>query len=150
MGEAAAVGERKGTRSNPLIVGLAQINNSFSGQNYLPYAVGLLEAHVRAHAARPERYRFLLPLYKRLGADAAVEHLYSADVVGFSLYVWNERLSLEVARRLKAARPEILIVFAAPQVPDRAEPCLKPHPFVHVACPAAREQTFFQPPHAVP
>src|SRR5258708_3025399 len=150
MGEAAAVGERKGTRSNPLIVGLAQINNSFSGQNYLPYAVGLLEAHVRAHAARPERYRFLLPLYKRLGADAAVEHLYSADVVGFSLYVWNERLSLEVARRLKAARPEILIVFGGPQVPDRAEDWLRAHPFVDVACHGEGEETFFKLLESVP
>ena len=48
-------------------VGLVQINNSFSGQNYLPYAVGLLEAHVRRYAgswlgksAQRDKWRFCL------------------------------------------------------------------------------------------
>jgi hypothetical protein len=27
----------------PLKIGLVQINNSFSGQNYLPYSTGLLQ-----------------------------------------------------------------------------------------------------------
>ena len=49
-----------------LKVGLVQINNSFSGQNYLPYSVGLLQAYVQKHAADPDRYDFLLPVYKRM------------------------------------------------------------------------------------
>ena len=51
-------------------VGLVQINNSFSGQNYLPYAAGLLEAYVRKFAAEPSRFEFLLPVYKRARVDA--------------------------------------------------------------------------------
>ena len=30
-------------------VGLVQINNSFSGQNYFPYSVGLLQAYAQKH-----------------------------------------------------------------------------------------------------
>ena len=30
-------------------VGLEQINNSFSGQNYFPYSVGLLQAYAQKH-----------------------------------------------------------------------------------------------------
>ena len=55
-----------------LTVGLAQINNSFSGQNYLPYAIGLLQAYAERHATTPGRFRFLLPVYKRIRVDAAV------------------------------------------------------------------------------
>ncbi|MBI1776510.1 MAG: cobalamin B12-binding domain-containing protein [Proteobacteria bacterium] len=151
MGQAGATkGEVKGTPGNPLVVGLAQINNSFSGQNYLPYSIGLLQAHTLAHAAAPARYRFLLPLYKRLRADAAVEHLRSADIVGFSLYVWNERLSLEIAKRLKQVRPDVVIVFGGPQVPDRAEAWLRANPFVDIACHGEGEQVFLNLLEALP
>ena len=33
-------------KAAPIKVGLVQINNSFSGQSYLPYSVGLLESYV--------------------------------------------------------------------------------------------------------
>ena len=127
-----------------LTVGLAQINNSFSGQNYLPYAIGLLQSYAEHHAARPERFRFLLPVYKRIRVEAALEQLRDADVVGFSLYVWNERLTLEVARRLKAERPDIFIIFGGPQVPDRSEAFLRAHPFIDVVCHGEGEPTFLK------
>src|SRR4051812_19021605 len=123
-------------------VGLAQINNSFSGQNYLPYAVGLLESYVRTYAKAPARYDFLLPVYKRILADQAVAQLADADVVGFSTYVWNIKISLEIARRLKALRPGILIIFGGPQVPDRSEDFLRANPFIDVVANGEGEQTF--------
>jgi radical SAM superfamily enzyme YgiQ (UPF0313 family) len=123
-------------------VGLAQINNSFSGQNYLPYATGLLQSYVQQYAADPGRYRFLLPVYKRISADESVAALADADVVGFSTYVWNIRISLEIARRLKALRPEILVIFGGPQVPDRSEDFLRQHPFIDVVANGEGEQTF--------
>lgn len=39
----------------PLKVALVQINNSFSGQNYLPYAAGLLQSYTQKYAKKPER-----------------------------------------------------------------------------------------------
>jgi radical SAM superfamily enzyme YgiQ (UPF0313 family) len=123
-------------------VGLAQINNSFSGQNYLPYSIGLLQSYIEHYAAAPGRYRFLLPVYKRIPADDAVAALADADIVGFSAYVWNLRISLEIARRLKALRPEILVVFGGPQVPDRCEDFLRQNPFIDVVVNGEGEQTF--------
>jgi len=123
-------------------VALVQINNSFSGQNYLPYAVGLIEAYVRKFSADPARYEFLLPVYKRQRVEAAVERLLAADVVGFSTYVWNVKLSLAIARRLKERKPDILIVFGGPQVPDRTEAFLRENPFVDVAVNGEGEHAF--------
>jgi radical SAM superfamily enzyme YgiQ (UPF0313 family) len=123
-------------------VGLVQINNSFSGQNYLPYAVGLLEAHVRRYAANAERFDFLLPVYKRMRVEAAVDELIAADIVGFSCYVWNIRLSLAIAKRLKDRKPDILVVFGGPQVPDRSEEFLRMHPYVDVAVNGEGENAF--------
>lgn len=125
-------------------VGLVQINNSFSGQNYLPYAAGLLEAYVRKHASVPEQYEFSLPIYSRISIAKAVDLLMGNDVVGFSVYVWNIRISLEIARRLKAARPETFIVFGGPQVPDRAEAFLRKNPFIDIAVHGEGEPIFLQ------
>lgn len=113
-------------------VGLVQINNSFSGQNYLPYSVGLLESYVRARSEKSDRYVFLEPIYKRLPVSDAVELLKGADVAGFSTYVWNGRISLEIARRLKARKPETLIVFGGPHVHDDPSDFLRENSFIDI------------------
>jgi radical SAM superfamily enzyme YgiQ (UPF0313 family) len=123
-------------------IGLVQINNSFSGQNYLPYSIACLESFVQAHAPRPDRYRFLTPIYKRMPIDRIVDHLIDADIAGFSTYVWNAEISLEVARRLKHRRPDITILFGGPQVPDHPEAFLRQHPFIDLAVHNEGEQTF--------
>jgi radical SAM superfamily enzyme YgiQ (UPF0313 family) len=128
--------------TTPLRVGLVQINNSFSGQNYLPYSAGLLQAYAQRYASHPQRYEFQLPIYSRVPVAQAVEQLRSADVVGFSTYVWNIRISLEIARRLKALKPQMLIAFGGPQVPDRAEAFLREHRFIDLAVHGEGEAVF--------
>jgi radical SAM superfamily enzyme YgiQ (UPF0313 family) len=123
-------------------VGLVQINNSFSNQNYLPYSVGLLQAYVQKYAKAPERYAFGLPIYCRLPIAGALEHLQGNHVVAFSTYVWNIKISLEIARRLKQENPETLVVFGGPQVPDRAEAFLRQNPFIDLACHNEGEAVF--------
>jgi hypothetical protein len=49
-GAALAIGTAGLPRSG-LQVGLIQINNSFSGQNYLPHSIALLQSYVRKFAA---------------------------------------------------------------------------------------------------
>ena len=63
-------------------VGLVQINNSFSGQSYLPYSVGILQAYAQQHLSRPDEFEFLLPIYSRIAVDDAVEQLVDADLGG--------------------------------------------------------------------
>jgi radical SAM superfamily enzyme YgiQ (UPF0313 family) len=128
--------------TTPLRVGLVQINNSFSGQNYLPYSAGLLQAYAAKNARHPERYDFGMPIYSRIPVAQAVDQLKDADVVGFSTYVWNIRISLEIARRLKALRPQMLIVFGGPQVPDRSEAFLREHRFIDLAVHGEGEAVF--------
>ena len=120
-----------------ITVGLVQINNSFSNQNYLPLSVGMLQAYAQRHLSHPDRYAFLLPVYTRIPADEAARQLIDADVVFFSTYVWNFRISLEVAKIVKQRRPETIVVFGGPHVPNRPdqnEPFMRRHPFIDVAC----------------
>ena len=123
-------------------IGLVQINNSFSGASYFPYTAGLLQAYIQEHAKFSECYEFLPFIYSRIPVEESVNQLLSADIVGFSAYVWNFRLSLEIARKLKEQNPEILIVFGGPQVPDKAEGFLSQFPFIDVVCHGEGEQVF--------
>ena len=125
-------------------VALSQINNSFSGANYLPYSVGLLQIYAQKNLKDPERFEFITPLYKRSKVDDAVKQFSSADLMGFSLYVWNERISLEIIRRLKKQWPEKLVICGGPQVPDNAEAFLREHPEVDVAVHGEGEIVFLK------
>lgn len=121
---------------------MVQINNEFSGVTYLPLTVGFLQAFTQRHASSIESYQFLLPLYKRIPVDEAVARLLGADLVGFSLYVWNRNISFEIARRLKAQSPSTLIVFGGPEVPNRSEDFLRRNRFIDLACHNEGEQAF--------
>ena len=129
---------------NGLTVALVQINNSFSGQNYLPYSVACLQSYVQGHAQNPDRFRFLDFIYKRMPIKRIVEQVQEADVVGFSTYVWNIRITLEVARRLKAIKPGIKILCGGPQVPDHPEPFLRGNPQIDLVFHNEAERPFLE------
>src|SRR5580658_5554398 len=88
-----------------LKIGLVQINNSFSGQSYLPYSLGLLQSYISHHHPAPHTLRFLVPIFSRIDVEAAVEKLAEADLVLFSTYVWNICISSAIARRLREKHP---------------------------------------------
>lgn len=119
---------------NRIKVGLVQINNSFSGQNYLPYSVGIFQAFAKKYLRNPEDYEFLLPLYRRVPVADAVNQLSGAEIVLFSTYVWNIRISLEIAKNIKQRQPETVIAFGGPQVPDRITDFMTENQFIDIAC----------------
>ncbi|MBF0382210.1 MAG: radical SAM protein [Magnetococcales bacterium] len=125
-------------------VGLVQINNSFSGQSYLPYSVGLLQAYVQRWVAQPQRYNFLLPIYRRLAIHEMVKTIKTADVIGFSVYMWNIKLSLALAHNIKKQNPQTLIVFGGPNVPDKVARFLDDNPFIDICCHGEGEEVFLQ------
>lgn len=130
-----------------LSVGLVQIVEPMLEHLCFPYALGLLESHARAHLS-PERrshVKFLPYVFERKTPQQRardVEHLGQAQVVGFSIYTWNEQYSLALAQDLKQAHPDTLIVFGGPQVPDHAEKYLQDHPFIDLCCHGPGEAVF--------
>lgn len=123
-----------------LTLGLVQCENVYSGQAWLPLAIGSLHAALLQHLPDPSRLRFLGPFWQRSDPHHTAHALLSADAVLFSIYAWNERWSLEVARHLKGLKPEILIVLGGPQVPSEAEGFLNRHRQVDLTCCGEGEQ----------
>lgn len=129
------------------IIGLVQINSGFSGQHYFPYSVGILQAYAEKNLPEMERFEFLPPIYRRIKVAEAVKQLEFADIVAFSVYVWNVNLSLAIAAELKRLKPETLVVFGGPQVPRHDRPWeleafFRNHPFIDLAVHGAGEKPF--------
>lgn len=131
-------------QASPVTVAMVDVTEPMGELRFLPYGSGLLQMYVQVHAPDPERYRFLLPQCLRRPIEQAVERLAQAQVVGFSVYVWNQNYNLLLAQALKAAHPEILIVFGGPQVPDRAQDFLAQYPFVDLCVHGEGEVTFLK------
>lgn len=128
----------------PWMIQLIQASHGKMGSHYIPYSAGLLQAYVQHHASGSNSYVFLPCIFDRAPIPHALNQLRSAHVLGFSVYVWNENYSLTLAAAAKAARPEALIVFGGPQVPDQAEAYLRAHPFIDVAVHGEGERVFLQ------
>ncbi|PKN02370.1 MAG: hypothetical protein CVU77_00780 [Elusimicrobia bacterium HGW-Elusimicrobia-1] len=126
-------------------VALAQISNSFSGQNYLPYSAGILAAYAKKYISDAAKYEFSIPLYKRMPVAPAVDSFRTADLVFFSAYTWNINLSLAIAEKLKSVRKQTLIVFGGPEVPERgAAEFLKKNPFIDLLVFGEGERPFLK------
>ncbi|MDD5688012.1 MAG: cobalamin-dependent protein [Elusimicrobia bacterium] len=124
-------------------VGLVQINNSFSNQNYFPYTVGILQAYAEKYLTRKTNYEFLIPIYKRIPIKLALQQLSDADIVFFSVYTWNIKISLEIAKMVKKNKPGTIIVFGGPEIPiNNTEYFLKKNTIIDIACIGEGEKSF--------
>jgi radical SAM superfamily enzyme YgiQ (UPF0313 family) len=101
-------------------VGLRIAIAQFDGATVLrvpPLAAGLLASTIRA---APDLGDVAVQVYAaRRPLDDVARSLAEADLVGVSLYTWNARYALEVARRAKALRPDLVVVAGGPSVPRR-------------------------------
>jgi radical SAM superfamily enzyme YgiQ (UPF0313 family) len=111
-------------------IGSVQINNGFSGQYYLPYSIGTLEAYFLKFSKNAKRYNFATTIYKRLVLNECLHKLCKDDVILFSVYVWNKNISIEIAKELKKIDKNKFIVFGGPSAPDNAEKFLRKHDFI--------------------
>lgn len=125
-------------------VGLVQINNSFSGQNYLPYSVGIIQAYCNKYIDSKKNkdvFKFLLPIYKRIPINVAEQKLSSANIIFFSIYTWNINISLEIAKRIKQKNLDTMIIFGGPEVPNESNEFLRKYSFIDIACHGEGEKT---------
>lgn len=98
-------------------VALACIEPELSGGDYTPFSFGVRRVQA-ALLAEPDLAGAEPTLLEARSTDADewVERIDAtgADLVGLAAYVWSFPVFLEVARRLKRARPERLVVLGGP------------------------------------
>lgn len=96
---------------------LAQCNTTFGRSAFLPYSVGLLQAFAQTNKIIREEYDFKELLYLREPVADVVKRMERPDVFGGSVYIWNSSYTLALAKAVKEAHPECLIVLGGPHVP---------------------------------
>lgn len=99
-------------------IGLVQLNPAFDNALYLPLSAGSLQSYVAKKNRFNDSIQFL-PLHVYFGdPKESAQALIAANIVGFSVYVWNFNNCIEIARELKRINPLVIIVFGGPHVPD--------------------------------
>lgn len=104
---------------------LAQVNHQFGANAFLPYSVGCLWAYAQTFPHIRERYELREMLCLREPIADVVQRMEAAppDVLGVSVYIWNEGYSEALARAVKARWPQCLVVAGGPQVAERGTNC---------------------------
>ena len=97
---------------------------------------------MRKHLSNGIKVNFKEPIYKRSGINNVVNNLIGSNIIGFSTYVWNFQISLEIAKRIKKIDPDVLIIFGGPHVPDyETEKFLRKYKQIDLAVHGEGEQT---------
>ena len=98
-------------------VALVELNHG-AKSCYLPLSAGMQIAYAQKHLTFADDYEFAIPIYQFMSIEEASEILSDFDAVGFSSRVWNEQNSLVIAKDYKRRKPEGVVIFGGPQVPD--------------------------------
>jgi len=109
---------------------------------YLPYTTGILWAYVNQFEHIRDRYQLGEFIWRREEISEVVERLKDHDIVGFSTYIWNRNYNYTLARELKKANPNILIIFGGPEPPISKKDIYERFPFIDVTVITEGEITF--------
>ena len=114
--------------------------------NLLPLAAGQLASRLKRENELLQEYNLCEIVFKRPDSPAEpVSHMENACVVGFSCFLWNMNISLQVAGEVRKKFPEALIVTGGPSVPkdpDLTEGFFRQYPAVDVVCVGEGEEVF--------
>ncbi len=132
---------------NEIKIGLVEIGDSFGGQYYFPYSIGVLKSYAEKELAGQGNCVFLPIIYKRGDVQDYATRLAEADIIFYSTYLWNFQVSLAIARESKRNNQAIINVFGGPNVPEsysKATDLLRQYPFLDVVSFGEGEKTFLQ------
>jgi radical SAM superfamily enzyme YgiQ (UPF0313 family) len=84
-------------------------------------AVGYGSACVAAYASEVFKNKVELEYFQYISDLTSYLDENIPEIVCFSNFVWNSRLSCEIARRIKIQSPETIVIFGGPTYPIEAE-----------------------------
>jgi len=111
---------------------------------YLPFVSGILSAYVKTSKVFRGNFEIMPFLFRPDSAENIFAKYRNPSIAAFSISMWNEQLSLEVASRVKEAFPECLIVFGGAQCPHDPTEYMDKYPFIDVCIRAEGEDAFLK------
>ena len=113
------------------------------GVAYLPLVSGILSANAKKIKKIKENFNFHKFIFHPDTAENIIKKYYKEKphIAAFSIAVWNEQLSLKVAKILKE-KYKTLIIFGGASTPHIPTEYLKKYPFIDIAVRAAGDDAF--------
>ena len=111
---------------------------------YLPYSPAIIWSYVQQFPLINENFQLGEFIWRRDLISDAVEILSRSDIVGFSTYIWNKNYNNVLARELKKANPNILIVFGGPEPPITDKKFFSKFPYIDIAIKQEGEISFYK------
>ena len=115
------------------------------GTTYLPFVSGILSANAKTDDLIKKNFNFKPFIFKPDTPENIINNYYDEkpDIAVFSISMWNEQLSLKVAKILKK-NFNTLIVFGGPSCPHDPTDYFKENEFIDIAVRAEGEEAFNQ------
>ena len=113
------------------------------GVMYLPLVSGILSANAKKNNKINENFKFHKFIFHPDTAENILKNYYKEvpHIAIFSISMWNEQLSLRIAKILKN-KFNTLIIFGGPSCPHYPTEYFKKYPFVDIAIRAEGEDAF--------
>ena len=113
------------------------------GITYLPFVSGILSANAKKISKIKDNFKFHKFIFHPDTAEEIIKKHYNEipHIATFSISMWNEQLSLKVAKTLKE-KYDTLIIFGGPSCPHHPMDYLKKNPFIDIAVRAEGEDAF--------
>lgn len=113
------------------------------GVTYLPFVSGILSANAKQDKTLRENFNFKPFIFIPDRPENIIKKNYEEkpDIALFSISMWNEQLSLKVAKILKD-KYNCLIIFGGPSCPHNPTEFLKKYKFIDVTVRAEGEEAF--------
>lgn len=111
---------------------LAQINNSYGNNAFLPYSMGLVWSFALTDESVSVGYRLGGMLFLREDINSVVDGIRDPDVLALSCYIWNWAYNLKLAETVKSRYPGCIIILGGPEVPNRSQGFFSEHGFVDI------------------
>lgn len=121
---------------------LAQINNSYGNNAFLPYSVALLWAYAQQDQRIRDAYVLGDLLFLRKDLDTVLDEIVEPDVLALSCYIWNWNYNLNLAKLVKQARPGCVVILGGPEVPNRSQGFFLEHTYIDLLIHGEGEKTF--------
>tara|TARA_R110002124_G_scaffold77947_3_gene208356 strand:- start:119 stop:1693 length:1575 start_codon:yes stop_codon:yes gene_type:complete len=89
--------------------------------DWLPYAAGCLISYCRTIPEIEDKFEFMDPIYQCLEKEDYKKMFMEVDILGLTCYVWNQAYNDELAMYYKELRPDGVVIFGGPEVPEDAD-----------------------------
>jgi len=121
---------------------LAQINNTFGGQAFLPYSAGMLWSYAQSQPDIAAHFELGGILFLRDPLSTAFHSIKNPDVLAVSCYLWNWNYNMDLITLIKMRYPGCRVICGGPEVPSHSEGFLEEHPDIDFLVHDEGEVTF--------